>query len=106
MTGGFEVDPGVLDGIASTLRHASADVDDAGNSMPDPPDAGLGTPAITGILARLVDNAGQLVVGAMAAGDEVTMAEQNYLEMDAQARKDLHRAAGGVEYADRHQDRR
>lgn len=95
MTGGFEVDPGVLDGIASTLRKTSADVDALGNSVPVAPDAGLGTPAIIGILARLVDNAGQLVVGTAAAGDDVATAAREYQDIDAQAREDLHGIAGG-----------
>jgi hypothetical protein len=91
---GHEVDPGVLDGIASTLRNASSTLDSVGNSMPGTPDAGDGTAAITGIMARIVDNAGQLVIGAAAAGDAVAAANGAYKENDAAARDDLHRAAG------------
>lgn len=104
MTGGFEVDPGVLDGIASTLRNASADVDALGSSVPGTPDAGLGTAAVAGILAHLTANAGQLVVGAGAAGDEVADAARKYQELDAQAREDLHNASGGAERANRYDD--
>ncbi|MGA6165682.1 hypothetical protein [Amycolatopsis magusensis] len=92
---GYEVDPGVLDGIASTLRDASSDVDSLGASAPGTPDAGDGTPAITGILARLVDNAGQLVIGAAAAGDAVAQGNAGYDSNEAAAGADLQNATGG-----------
>jgi hypothetical protein len=84
MTGsGFEADPGVLDGITRTLTHASADLDSIGNSMPGTPDGGDGTPALAGIMAHIIDNAGQLVIGAAAAGDAVTSTKANYQNRDA-----------------------
>lgn len=91
---GHEVDHGVLDGIASTLRNASSSLDSVGNSMPGTPDAGDATAAITGIMARIVDNAGQLVIGAAAAGDAVATANAAYQKNDAAAKEDLQRAYG------------
>ena len=87
-------DFGVLDGIASTLRHASSAVDGLGNSVPGTPDAGDGTPAIVGILARLVDNAGQLVIGAAAAGDDVAKAKGAYQKNESDAANDVRNATG------------
>lgn len=64
---GYEVDPGVLEGTASTLRNASSDLDKVGNSLPETPDAGDATPASAAMLAQLTDNAGQMVLGLAAA---------------------------------------
>ncbi|GAB3502675.1 hypothetical protein [Amycolatopsis cihanbeyliensis] len=91
---GPEVDYGTLDGIASTLRNASTDVDALGNSVPGTPDAGDGTPAVTGILAHLVENASALVLGAAGAGDDVASAKQRYQEQDGVATEDVQRAGG------------
>jgi hypothetical protein len=91
---GPEVDYGVLDGIASALRNASSAVDATGNSVPGTPDAGDGTPAITGIMARLVDNAGQLVIGAAAAADAIVETNVAYQENDAAAANDVSNVPG------------
>lgn len=89
-----EVDAGVLDGIASTLRRTSAEVDAVGNSVPAAPDAGDGTPAIVGIMARLVDNAGQLVIGAAAAAEAVAKGNSRYQENEAATAGNLNNAGG------------
>ncbi|PRX44545.1 hypothetical protein B0I33_11154 [Prauserella shujinwangii] len=89
---GHDVDYDVLDGIASTLRNASADVDALGNSVPGTPDAGDATPAVTGILAHLVENASAFVLGAAGAGDDVASANAAYRDQDAAARDDVHNA--------------
>lgn len=83
---GHEADPGVIDGIARTLRDAGTDLDSVGGSLPATPDAGDATPALAAILAQLSDNAGQLVVGLAAAGDTVSDAGARYSEDDAAAR--------------------
>lgn len=93
---GHEVDYGVLDGIASTLRSASSSVDDLGTTAPGAPDAGDGTPAITGIRARLVDSAGQLVIGAAAAADAVASGKAAYQENDVVAGEDVTSAGGAA----------
>ncbi len=91
---GPKVDHDVLDGIAGTLRNASSDVDKLGNSVPGTPDAGVGTPAVAGILAHLVENASALVLGAAGAGDDVASANGSYREQDHAAGEDVKRAAG------------
>ncbi|MGH3519870.1 MAG: hypothetical protein ACRDQ7_21285 [Haloechinothrix sp.] len=92
MTGpGHGAEAGALDGIARILRNASSDLDSVGDSLPGTPDAGDGTPAITGIMARIVDNAGQLVIGAAAAGDAVAEVRETYDEDDAAARDSFER---------------
>lgn len=83
---GHDADPGVIDGIARTLRDASSDLDAVGNSVPPTPDAGDATPAIAAILAQLSDNAGQLVLGLVAVGDTVSSASTRYAEDDGAAR--------------------
>ncbi|MFC0112852.1 hypothetical protein [Kibdelosporangium aridum] len=89
-----EVDAGVLDGIASTLRRASMDVDALGNSVPAAPDGGDGTPAVLGIVARLVDNAGQLVIGAAAAAEAVAKGNALYQGNESETAAKLHGAGG------------
>jgi len=91
---GPEVDYGVLEGISSKLRNASSDVDALGNSVPGTPDAGDGTPAVTGILAHLVENASALVLGAAGAGDDVASANAGYQGQDQAAGEDVQKAAG------------
>lgn len=82
---GFTVDPGVLEGITTTLRGAAQDLDEAGETAPRTPDAGDATPAVAAIMAQLVDNAGQLVLGLAAASDAVANAEASYVETDSDA---------------------
>lgn len=86
---GHEADPGVIDGIARTLRNASTQLDRAGNSVPETPDAGDATPALAAVLAQLSDNAGQLVLGLAASGDTVATASSRYAEDDAAARDEF-----------------
>jgi hypothetical protein len=91
MTGpGHRVDHGVLDGISSTLRHASTDVDGLASSVPSTPDAGNGTAAIANIMAKLVDNAGQFVIGTAAAADAVGSANSSYAENDVTSGETIH----------------
>jgi len=83
---GYEVDPDVLEGMASTLRNASSDLDKVGNALPETPDAGDATPAIAAMLAQLTDNAGQMVLGLAAAGESASQAASRYAADDAAAR--------------------
>ncbi|PXY32349.1 hypothetical protein [Prauserella muralis] len=82
---GFRADPGVLDGIVSTLRNAAAQLDTLGQSKPPAPDAGDASAAVAAILAKLADSAGQLVVGTEAAGDAVADGGKAYAETEASA---------------------
>ncbi|SFQ21592.1 hypothetical protein SAMN05421810_105207 [Amycolatopsis arida] len=92
--GGFRAEPGVLDGIASTLRTAAGRLDEVGNSTPPTPDAGDASAAVAVILAKLTDSAGQLVIGTAAAGDAVADGGATYAETDASANEAV-RSAGG-----------
>lgn len=76
------VDHDALDGISRSLSTAGAELDGAGASAPTSVDAGLGTPAVLGILAHFAENAGQLVVAVKAAGEAVATANTGYRELD------------------------
>ncbi len=91
---GFDVDLGVLDGIARTFHQASEDVDALGSSVPGTPDAGDGTPAIAGILAHFVENTSSLVLGLAGAGDDITAAAQDYRSQDDTASNELEKSSG------------
>jgi hypothetical protein len=71
--------------IATSLSEAGGALDSAGDSAPSSVDGGTGTPAILGILAKLVDNTGQLVVGVDAVGAAIASANSRYLGDDEQA---------------------
>lgn len=91
---GFEVDFGVLDGIANILGNASANVDDLGRSVPSTPDAGDGSPAMAGILAHLLENACTLILGLAGASEDVTLTNSAYQQMDHAAHEEIQRATG------------
>ncbi|MDI6099951.1 hypothetical protein QLQ12_15225 [Actinoplanes sp. NEAU-A12] len=83
MSDRLDVDPAMLDAIADQLTRAGANVDATGKSAPPPPDAGLATGLITGVLARLCGNAAQLAGDLRTAGSRVTEANQMYAREDA-----------------------
>lgn len=96
MNYGFHADPGVIEGISRTLRNAADDLDRVGSSVPSAPDAGEVTGYMAGALAKLTEAAGEMVVGAAAAGDAVADAGRQYVESDSAAREGLNRGAGGI----------
>lgn len=101
----LEVDHHALDRISQTLTNAGTDLDGASVSAPTSVDGGLGTPAILGILARLVDNAGQLVVAVKAAGGAVASANARFREIDEPAADSENKTVWtGDELADRHEN--
>ncbi|MCV7431994.1 hypothetical protein [Mycolicibacterium bacteremicum] len=83
-----------LANISRSLADAGISLDDAGNSMPSAVDGGCGTPAILGILAKLADNTGQLVVGVKAVSEAVAKANTAYLEQDATAAESVQNEIG------------
>ncbi|AQA02940.1 hypothetical protein BVC93_11410 [Mycobacterium sp. MS1601] len=78
----LHVDHDALEKIARGLFDVGASLDETGASAPASVDGGVGTPAILESLARMVDNAGQLVVAVKAAGDAVGTANTNYRNLD------------------------
>ncbi|MBB4853577.1 hypothetical protein HNP40_000943 [Mycobacteroides chelonae] len=85
----LHVDHDSLDMISNSLSDAGKDLDSVSGSSPDSVDGGLGAPAILGILGRIVDNAGQLVVAVTAAGAAVAAANSNYRTLDEAAAEPL-----------------
>lgn len=85
----LHVDTKALDGIASSLGSAGQDLDGSGTTVPSGVDAGDATAAVLGILSRLVQDAGQMVVGLAAASDAVTDANAKYRTQDAEMADDL-----------------
>ncbi|PRX44332.1 hypothetical protein B0I33_112210 [Prauserella shujinwangii] len=92
--GGFRADPGVIDGIAGTLRTAADRLDEIGTTAPPAPDAGDARAAVAAILAKLADSAGQLVIGTRAAGAAVADGGRAYTETETSAGEAV-RASGG-----------
>lgn len=70
--------------ISTSLTDAGSTLDSAGGSVPTSIDGGTGTPAILGILTKLVDNTGQLVVAVNAVGAAIDSANSRYLGHDEQ----------------------
>jgi hypothetical protein len=81
-----------LNRISSSLSDAGSALDSAGDSVPTSIDGGTGTPAILGILAKLVDNTGQLVVAVNAVGAAIASANSRYLGHDEQAAEAIENA--------------
>lgn len=78
---GSEVDPAVLNGMASKLHNASADME-AGATEPPEPQAGVVTGAVMGALAQLTEALGNVATGAGAAGDAVADSRVVYVDTD------------------------
>lgn len=83
-----------LENISRSLADAGTNLDGAGDSIPAAVDGGCGTPAILGIMAKLVDNTGQLAVGVKAVSDAVASANSNYREQDATSAEAVQNAMG------------
>ncbi|RVW08233.1 hypothetical protein EGT67_17670 [Prescottella agglutinans] len=76
------VDSDALDRIASTLAAAGSEIDGVATSAPSGVDAGDATAALLGILAKLTENAAQLVDALTAASVAVAQANARYREQD------------------------
>lgn len=83
-----------LASISRSLADAGTNLYSAGESIPTAVDGGCGTPAILGIMAKLVDSTGQLVVGVKAVSDAVASANTNYREQDANSAEAVQNAIG------------
>lgn len=78
---GLHADPGVLEGLASKLRTASADLESNATPPPDV-EAGVVTGAVTGALAMLTDGLGNISNGLASAGDATGESRSLYVETD------------------------
>ncbi|WKG05094.1 hypothetical protein [Mycolicibacterium sp. HK-90] len=88
----LHVDPDALDKISRSMASAGTNLDSASSSTPTSIDGGCGTPAILGILAKLVDDTGQLAVAVKAVGDGVASASTSYRGQDEAAADSLNHA--------------
>ena len=91
------VDHATLDSISLNLQEASNQLDSLSGALPGSVDAGDATPAIVGILAKLAENAGQLVVALAAAAAAVGDANAEYRQRDAETVDQLAIVAWSVE---------
>jgi hypothetical protein len=87
MTDGYEVDPVVLTEVATILRDVGEALDTAGREAPGVPDAGPVSGDMGALMAHLAAAAGELVVGAGAAGDQVAKGGRTYAETEDSARR-------------------
>ena len=76
------VDHEALESISRGLRNACTDLDSASSTAPSGVDGGVCTPAILGILAHLLDAAGQFVVALAASSSAVADANAGYKGQD------------------------
>ncbi|MCV7068247.1 hypothetical protein H7H51_25610 [Mycolicibacterium farcinogenes] len=71
-----------LDKISRSMASTGADLDSAAASAPTSVDGGCATPAILGILGKLMGDTGQLVLAVEAVGDAVASAGAAYRGQD------------------------
>jgi hypothetical protein len=74
----LRVDPAALDRIATTLSEAGYALDESGSTTPGSVDAGAATPTVLGIMARLLEDSGQLAVALAGAGEAVAASSAAY----------------------------
>ncbi|MFC4069647.1 hypothetical protein [Actinoplanes subglobosus] len=92
MTDHLDVDLVMLDAIADRLDQAGAGVDSAGRFAPPQPDAGLATPMIADVLARLCAGAAQFAADMRAVSDRLAEAGRLYAEEDVAAGQSIYGA--------------
>lgn len=85
----FKADPGVLDGMARTLRDAGTTLDSVGGSAPGTPDAGPLSGEMAELMALFTGAAGELVIRVSAAGDAVADGGETYVDTDQSAGENL-----------------
>lgn len=96
MTNGYELGPGVLDGIHKNLNDAHGQVEGLAGSVPQGVDAGdLGGP-LNGLLAGFVDNSGQFSTALSDLAQGVEASKKDYDLAEERAQQEMDRAAGGT----------
>ncbi|MFI0466854.1 hypothetical protein ACH347_22465 [Saccharopolyspora sp. 5N102] len=78
---GFNVSPGLLDGVAQSMRDASSSLDSAATDTP-PPQAGAVTPDVIAGLATLCTTTAAIVKGLAALGAAVSECAATYSTTD------------------------
>ncbi|MGH3623060.1 MAG: hypothetical protein ACRDQ5_14900 [Sciscionella sp.] len=92
--GGFDADPGVIDGLAGALRSGSSGLEELGGSVPGTPDAGDISADMGSLMSKLVDAAGEFSTGLAAAGDALTQTGEDYFTAEKDNKQHVSRAAG------------
>ncbi|WP_040588582.1 hypothetical protein [Sciscionella marina] len=92
---GYELGPGVLDGIRSKLGDARGQIEGLSGSVPHGVDAGLLTGPIEAVLSSLVENAAQFSTALGGVADDVDASKKDYDRVETDAKDRLHRVRGG-----------
>jgi hypothetical protein len=85
MPGQTNADLPTLDAMARRLSQAADALDAVGKASPGVPDAGDVSGIMGAAIAHLTENAGNVVLGMKGAGEEVSMARQDYAGKDQSA---------------------
>lgn len=85
MVGETKADLPTLDSIASRLNQAADALDEVGNASPGIPEAGDVSGVMGAAIARLSENAGNVVLGMKGASEEVTRVRRDYVARDQSA---------------------
>lgn len=82
MTGNFAVDDGTLERLAERLRKGASDLDASAGGMPNAPDAGASTRAVTGAMAEIARAVIGLNQTMAEIADKVVQGHGDYREVD------------------------
>ncbi|WP_210649130.1 hypothetical protein [Nocardioides sp. SYSU D00065] len=83
MSGGIDVDLGVLDTIASDLDGAADGIEGLAGSVPRGVDAGPMTAVIASMLSQVVSSAGNASTALSGSAESVRLARSYYQRADA-----------------------
>jgi hypothetical protein len=82
MSGETRADLPVLDAMSRSLTHGADALDSVGKGSPGVPDAGEASAIMGAGLARLTENAANVVLGMKGASEEVRAASREYADKD------------------------
>lgn len=83
MSGGIDVDLGVLDAITVDLEGAAAGLEGLAGSVPRGIDAGPMTAVITSMISQVVTSAGNVSIALSGSAESVRLARGYYGRADA-----------------------
>lgn len=84
MSDGFRVNHDELARMADVLRSTGSALEGTATTMPGQVDAGLGGPAVYGLLSRMAAGAGEVVTATATAGAMVDDSNAAYLAVEEQ----------------------